>query len=227
MDGNGRWARARGKQRISGHETGAKTVRAIVTECAKLGLEALTLYSFSLENWKRPAEEVQFLMSLYVKYLILERKEMLDNNIRFHQCGRRQGLSDDILTALDTTIQATKHCTGLNLVLALNYGSRAEITDATRTIAQKVRDGKLDPDSIDEDTVSAHMYLPQIPDPDLLVRTAGEMRLSNYLLWQISYSELYVTDVHWPDFNVHNLHEAIRQYAQRNRRYGEVDETNS
>lgn len=223
MDGNGRWAMRQEKPRVFGHETGAKSVRAIVTECAHLGIEALTLYSFSLENWKRPIDEVNFLMDLYVRYLIIEREEMLANNIRFLQCGRREGLPAEVLAELDATIEVTSHCTGLKLVLALNYGSRAEITDAVRAIARKVREGKLDVDSIDEDTLSGHMYLPEIPDPDLLIRTAGEMRISNYLLWQISYAELHVTGKHWPDFEVEDLYKAIRDYASRDRRFGAID----
>lgn len=225
MDGNGRWALQRGQPRVFGHRTGARAVRAIVTECAHLGLEALTLYSFSMENWRRPAEEVSFLMSLYTEYLIAERRELLDNNVRFVQCGRREGLPEEVLRELDCTIEATRECSGLTLSLALNYGSRTEIVDAVRAIAAKVRAGTLDPQAIDEATISAHMYVPEIRDPDLLIRTAGEMRISNYLLWQISYAELWVTDVLWPDFTVAELHAAIRDYAGRSRRFGGLSGT--
>ncbi len=227
MDGNGRWARERDLPRLAGHRAGARGVREIVTECARLGLKALTLYSFSLENWKRPEDEVSGLMSLYLEYLAKERQELLDNNVRFMQLGRREGLPEGVLAAVDDTIAATAHCTGLTLALALNYGSRAEITDAVRAIARKVATGDVRPDQIDEDTIAEHLYTRDLPDPDLLVRTAGEMRVSNYLLWQISYAEIHVTPRHWPDFGIADLHAAIRDYAARNRRFGAVDATNS
>lgn len=227
MDGNGRWARERDLPRIAGHKAGARGVRDIVTECARLGLKALTLYSFSLENWKRPEDEISGLMALYLEYLAKERQELLDNNVRFMQLGRREGLPASVLAAVNDTIAATAHCTGLTLALALNYGSRAEITDAVRAIARRVQRGELKPDQIDEDTIAEHLYTAGLPDPDLLIRTAGEMRVSNYLLWQISYAEIHVTPRHWPDFGVSDLHEAIRDYASRNRRFGAVDETNS
>ncbi len=222
MDGNGRWAVERDRPRIFGHEQGAKSVRAIVTECAELGVEALTLYSFSLENWKRPADEINFLMSLYVKYLLLERTEMIENNIQFIQAGRRDGLPAAVLAELDATVEATKACTGMKLILALNYGSRAEITDAVRSLAADVQSGKLDPAEITEKMVSERLYVPDIPDPDLLIRTAGQMRISNFLLWQISYAELYVSNEYWPDFDVRELHTAIRDFAQRDRRFGSL-----
>jgi undecaprenyl diphosphate synthase len=230
MDGNGRWARERDLPRIAGHKAGARGVRDIVTECARLGLKALTLYSFSLENWKRPQDEISGLMALYLEYLGKERQELLDNNIRFMQLGRREGLPESVLAAVDDTLAATAHCTGLTLALALNYGSRAEITDAVQAIAKRVQRGELQPERIDERTIAAHLYTagpPALPDPDLLIRTAGEMRVSNYLLWQISYAEIHVTSKHWPDFGIADLHEAIRDYASRNRRFGAVDETNS
>lgn len=227
MDGNGRWAVDRNRPRIEGHEEGAKSVRAIVTECAHLGIEALTLYSFSLENWKRPAEEIHFLMDLYVKYLISEREEMIRNNIRFIQSGRREGLPKSVLSELDATVEITQECTGLRLVLALNYGSRAEITDAVRSIACSVREGTIQPAEITEEMIGSHLYVPEIPDPDLLIRTAGQMRISNFLLWQISYAELFVSNCFWPDFDVEELRRAIRSYAQRDRRFGAVDDTNS
>lgn len=222
MDGNGRWAQARGQRRIVGHQHGAKAVRAIVTECAQLGIEVLTLYSFSIENWKRPAEEIAFLMGLYVEYLRLERKTMMDNNVRFVQIGRREGLPAEVLEEIDRTTEETRGNTGLTLALAINYGSRAEITDAMRAIATKVQQGELDPAAIDEATISDHLYTAGMPDPDLLVRTAGEMRISNYLLWQISYAELYVSELCWPDFDVNELHQAIRSFAGRKRKFGAV-----
>jgi undecaprenyl diphosphate synthase len=227
MDGNGRWAIERKLPRIAGHKAGARGVRDIVTECARLGLKALTLYSFSLENWKRPQDEISGLMSLYLEYLGKERQELLDNNIRFMQLGRREGLPPSVLNAVDDTVAATAHCTGLTLALALNYGSRAEITDAVEAIARKVAAGRIAPDQIDEAMISDHLYTSGLPDPDLLIRTAGEMRVSNYLLWQISYAEIHVTAKYWPDFGVDDLYHAIRDYASRNRRFGAVDETNS
>jgi len=222
MDGNGRWAQARNKSRSYGHRHGARVVRPIVTQCARMGIEALTLYSFSLENWKRPREEIDALMSLYVEYLIAEEKEMLDNDIRFRQIGRRDGLPEEVKEALTRVEKATSDCGGMTLAVALNYGSRAEITDAVRAIAGKVAEGVLEPESIDEQTVAQHLYTAGLPDPDLLIRTAGEMRLSNYLLWQISYAELWVTDTLWPDFTIAHLHDAIRDFAGRQRRFGAV-----
>ncbi len=222
MDGNGRWATARGRSRSAGHRAGAEAVRPIVTHCAKLGLEALTLYSFSTENWSRSHDEVNFLMDLYVAYLLSERPLFLENNVRFIQIGRREGLPPEVLDELDATAAMTQHHTGLTLALAINYGSRAEITDAVRAIARKVRAGELDPGDITPDTVSGHLYTAGLPDPDLLIRTAGEMRLSNYLLWQLSYAELYVADVCWPDFDVRELDKAFDAYASRQRKFGGV-----
>jgi undecaprenyl diphosphate synthase len=227
MDGNGRWARERNQPRIAGHRAGAKAVRDIVLECDRLGVEYLTLYSFSMENWKRPAEEVGALMELYLEYLVKERKELIEQNIRFLQLGRREGLPQSVMEQVDKTVAISSHCTGLTLSLALNYSSRMEITDAVRAIVDDVEAGRLDPADIDEDTISHHLYTAGVPDPDLLVRTAGELRVSNYLLWQISYAEIYVTDVFWPDFRVKDLHAALREYAKRCRRYGGVDHTNA
>jgi undecaprenyl diphosphate synthase len=232
MDGNGRWAVRRNMERVKGHAEGAKTVRRIVTECARLrkilgGPDYLTLYSFSMENWKRPFEEVTFLMQMYVDYLKQERPTLMENNIRFRQIGRLDNLPDGVLDEMNHTIELTKNNTGLNLVLALNYGSRTEITDAVRTIAEKAKAGTLPPNEIDEAMISNHLYTAGMPDPDLLVRTAGEMRVSNYLLWQISYAELYVSNILWPDFDESELHNAIRAFASRNRRFGALDETNT
>jgi undecaprenyl diphosphate synthase len=232
MDGNGRWAVQRGLERVRGHQQGARTVRDIVTECARLrdahgGPDFLTLYSFSLENWKRPTGEVSFLMQMYIDYLRQERPTMMENNIRFRQIGRMENLPDPVLEEVSITLDQTKNNAGLTLVLALNYGSRAEITDAVRAIAEEVRDGRLRPEAIDEETISRHLYTAEMPDPDLLIRTAGEMRISNYLLWQISYAELFVSDVLWPDFGIDDLHAAIRSFASRNRRFGALDRTNT
>jgi undecaprenyl diphosphate synthase len=231
MDGNGRWARQRGLPRFAGHRAGAKSVRLIVEECARLhaggGLKQLTLYSFSTENWNRPADEVAMLMDLYVEYMQSQRKLLIDNNIQFVQIGRREGLPAPVLQELANTLEATKHNTGMTLCLAINYGSRMEITDAVRAIAEKVKSNQLAPTDITEQTISDHLYTKGMPDPDLLVRTAGEMRISNYLLWQISYAELYVTDVSWPEFSIEELYKALRNFAARNRRYGGVDHTNT
>jgi undecaprenyl diphosphate synthase len=232
MDGNGRWAIRRGLERIAGHRQGAGAVRAIVTECARLRKEFgrpdfLTLYSFSLENWKRPADEVSGLMQMYIDYLRQERPTMMQNNIRFKQIGRLTALPQPVLDEMQVTLEETAGNTGLTLVLALNYSSRAEITDAVRAIATKVRAGQLAPQQITEQTISDHLYTAGTPDPDLLVRTAGEMRVSNYLLWQISYAELVVSPVLWPDFAVTDLHDAIAEFAGRNRRFGALDTTNT
>lgn len=232
MDGNGRWAVKRNQVRMDGHQQGAKVVKNLVTECSDLyalhrAPEYLTLYSFSLENWKRPAEEVGFLMRMYIDYLREERKTMMEKNIRFHQIGRLENLPDAVLDEVRVTLDETKNNTGMNLVLALNYGGRAEIVDAVRAIAQKARDGKLDPRDVDEKMISSNLYTKNMPDPDLLIRTAGEMRLSNFLLWQISYSELYVTQTLWPDFNMPEFMQAMKTFATRNRRFGGLDKTNS
>ena len=228
MDGNGRWAVQRGMDRVRGHQQGATTVRAIVTECAHLrkhhgGPDFLTLYSFSLENWKRPIEEVSALMQMYIDYLRQELPTMLENNIRFRRIGRSDNLPPAALEETQRAIDATAANTGLTLVLAMNYGSRAEIVDAVRAVAADVRAGRLDPSAIDERTIAGRLYTAGMPDPDLLIRTAGEMRVSNYLLWQISYAELVVSPVLWPDFTVADLHDALRQFARRSRRFGALD----
>ena len=227
MDGNGRWAIERNLPRIAGHRAGAKTARDIISECGRLGIEFLTLFSFSLENWKRPADEVGALMSLCVEMLLKERAGMIENNLRFKHIGRREGLPAEVLQAIDRTIEATSKCTGLTLCIALNYSSRAEITDALRSIARDAKSGSLDPNAITEETIAQRLYTKDIPDPDLLIRTAGEQRVSNYLLWQISYAEIHVSPKFWPEFAAADLHEAILDYAQRNRRFGGLDRTNT
>ena len=225
MDGNGRWAMQRNLPRIRGHERGAKAVRAIVTHCARLGLEALTLYSFSDENWKRPNEEIDFLMALYGQYLIAERGEIMENNVRLTHIGRRTGLPEHVLREMDVSVEQSRANTGLRLCLALNYGGRSEIVEAVRTIADKVRSGRLATDDINEQLVSDSLYTAGIRDPDLLIRTANERRISNFLLWQISYAEIYVTPALWPDFDVDELNVAIKDFAKRKRRYGDVERT--
>jgi undecaprenyl diphosphate synthase len=197
----------------------------VVEECCRLGIGQLTLYSFSSENWKRPQPEVDFLMGLLKQYLVAERPEIIKNNIRFRVLGRRSALAPEVVREIDETERVSASSTGLTLALAVNYGSRAEIVDAVRTIASRVQAGKLAPESIDEATISGSLYTAGMPDPDLLIRTAGEMRVSNYLLWQISYAELWVTPVLWPDFTVDVFHTALRDYAGRERRFGGLKTT--
>jgi undecaprenyl diphosphate synthase len=226
MDGNGRWARARGLPRTLGHQEGANTVCKIVVEASRLGLKALTLYGFSAENWNRPADEVDVLMHLYAEHLVADRKTMMEHNVCLRHLGRREGLPDIVLRELDKTVEATANNTGVFLCLALNYGSRNEITDAVRQIAHRAVRGDLNPDDIDETLISGSLDSAGVPDPDLLIRTSGELRLSNFLLWQLSYAELYVTDVNWPDFDEDELHKAILAYSHRHRRFGGVDASN-
>lgn len=220
MDGNGRWAQERGLERIEGHARGADVVRTMVEECVRLGVGQLTLYSFSSENWKRPQPEVDFLMDLLRAYLVQERPEIMRQNIRFRVIGRRQGLAPEVQAEIDTSERLSSTNTGLTLALAVNYGSRGEIVDAIQAIAQRVREGSLTVGAINEQTVSDALYTAHMPDPDLLIRTAGEMRISNFLLWQISYAELFVTPVCWPDFSIEHLHDAIRNFNRRERRFG-------
>jgi undecaprenyl diphosphate synthase len=220
MDGNGRWAQERGLPRQEGHRRGVTSVRATIEECCRLGIGQLTLYCLSSENWKRPQAELDFLMALLHQYLIDERSEIMEQNIRFTIIGRRNGLPDDVQREMDETIRLSRDNTGLLLCLAINYGSRQEIVDAARILAERVKSGELDPAAIDEDLFAGALYTSGMSDPDLLIRTAGEMRVSNYLLWQISYSELWVTPLCWPDFDETTLHEALRDYAGRTRRFG-------
>ena len=222
MDGNGRWARARDLPRGAGHQKGAEIARRIVHEAVRLGLDSLTLYSFSVENWRRPREEVALLMNIYAEYLISQRDTLLTNNVRLRHLGRREGLPDRVLGELDASIAASQGNTGMFLCLALNYGSRAEITDALRQIAQEARDGKIDPKQIDEAMISRSLNTAGVGDPDLLIRTSGEHRLSNFLLWQISYTEFYITETYWPDFTEKEFHKAILSYVARHRRFGDV-----
>jgi undecaprenyl diphosphate synthase len=223
MDGNGRWAQAQGMPRVEGHRRGAETVERIVTESRKLGIEVLTLYSFSTENWKRPEEEINFLMELCVEHLQSQREKLLRNNIRFRHVGRTEGLPEAVLREMEKSSEATRDCDGMTLCLALNYGAREEILDATRRIAERARNGELDPAAIDQATFASELSTHGLPDPDLLLRTAGEMRISNFLLWQISYAELIVTKTLWPDFQTEDFHEILRRFADRERRFGGLD----
>ncbi len=224
MDGNGRWAQRRGLPRSVGHSEGAKIVREIVREGARLGLAALTLYSFSSENWNRPSDEVSTLMRLYAKYLALERPTVMENNVRLRHLGRRKGLPEAVLRELDESVAASSVNTGMWLNLALNYGSRAELADAVTDIACEVAAGRLDAGDVKEQTITDALQTAGQPDADLLIRTAGEMRISNFLLWQISYAELYVTDTFWPDFDVSQFRQALLVFAHRRRRFGGLDE---
>ena len=224
MDGNGRWARQRGLPRVEGHARGVTSVRATVEECCRLGIGQLTLYCLSSENWKRPQAELDFLMALLEQYLVQERAEILEQNIRFCTIGRRSELPPPVLKEIDENARLSRDNTGMRLCLAINYGARTEILDAVRSLAQQVRDGSLSPEQIDEDAISGALYTAGMPDPDLLVRTAGEMRVSNFLLWQISYAELWVTEKCWPDFDAELLRQALRDYAGRTRRFGGLED---
>jgi undecaprenyl diphosphate synthase len=220
MDGNGRWAQRQGLPRIEGHRRGVTSVRNTVEECARLGIEQLTLYCLSSENWKRPPLELEFLMHLLEQYMIEERSVIMRQNIVVKIIGRREGIPERVQQEMDKTIALSARNTGTRLCLAINYGGRGEMVDAVRRIATDVQSGQLTPSAIDEATVASYLYTSGMPDPDLLIRTAGEMRISNFLLWQISYAELWVTDYCWPEFGIEQLHEAIRSYASRDRRFG-------
>jgi undecaprenyl diphosphate synthase len=220
MDGNGRWAEAHGMQRVRGHEAGIDSVRAIAEECAKLGVGQLTLYAFSEENWKRPQLEIDFLMRMLKRFLVRERDTLMRNNLRFGAIGRLDRLPRDVRKQLDKTTSLTAGNTGTLVCLALSYGGRAEIVDAARALAQRAARGEIAPEEIDEAALARELYQPDMPDPDLVIRTAGEMRISNFLLWQISYAELYVTDTLWPEFRPEHLHAAIEDFNRRERRFG-------
>lgn len=223
MDGNGRWAQEKGKPRGAGHRRGGKVVERTALDCVDLGIESLTLYSFSIENWKRPKSEVDQLMKLYRRYLIGIRPMMMKNNVKLVHLGVLDNLPDKLIDELNKSIEMTVDNDGMILGFALNYGGRQEILDATKKIAQEYKDGRITLEDINEQFMKDHLYTPQVGDPDLLIRTASEMRVSNFLLWQISYSEFFVTDTYWPDFNKANLEEAILTYAARNRRFGNID----
>ena len=220
MDGNGRWAQQHGVPRAKGHEQGGQTVQRVIDLCRERGVKWLTLYAFSTENWGRSKLEVTALMRMLVKYLYERLPEMMEKNVRLHAIGELYMLPKKAQEALKDVVEKTKGNTGLNTVLALSYGSRQEITAAARALAQEVKDGKLEPSDITPELLSSRLYTAGMPDPDLLIRTSGEMRISNYLLWQISYAEIHVTDTLWPDFGRADFDAALTDYAARNRRYG-------
>jgi undecaprenyl diphosphate synthase len=222
MDGNGRWAQKKGLPRVEGHRQGAKTVEKIAQCCVDFGIESLTIYSFSIENWKRPETEVNALMHLYAEYLAGIRPTLMKNNVKLIHLGRLDGLPVSVQKELAKTMQQTSANTGMNLALALNYGGRAEIVDATKKIAEEYKSGKIGPQDINEECISRNLYTAGLAEPDLLIRTANEMRISNFLLWQISYSEFYVTKTLWPDFKKTSLEKAIIAYASRTRRFGNL-----
>jgi len=225
MDGNGRWAEKHAFPRVRGHRKGAESVRTIVTLCRKLGIGYLTLYAFSEENWKRPPHEVNALMKLLGSFLKRELKEMKENGIRLNVIGRPEKLPATTRKVLQDTIRETSHGSKMVLTLALSYGGRQEILDAVRTLARKVKNGGMDPADISEDQFSGSLYTSGMPDPDLLIRTSGEYRISNFLLWQISYSEIYITPTLWPDFGEAELLKALSEYQKRDRRFGTVAPT--
>ena len=222
MDGNGRWAKQRKLPRAEGHRRGAESARAVIRAASDLGVKYLTLYTFSMENWNRPKAEVEAIMRYLVMYLKKETPDLNKHNVRLEVIGQTHRLPDRVQTQLEKTRIALAKNTGLTLVLALSYGSRAEIVDAARSIAQKAVKGTVVPDEIDEELLSTHLYTGHMPDPDLLVRTSGEMRLSNFLLWQMSYAEMVVTPVLWPDFRKSEFIAAIEEFARRHRRFGKL-----
>jgi undecaprenyl diphosphate synthase len=222
MDGNGRWAKQHGKERSYGHQVGTDTVYKIAEEASRLGVRYLTLYTFSTENWNRPEEEITALMDLL--FISLENEEFFKNNVRFRVIGDIDKLPQRIRDRIEDSIKRTEHKTGMCLVLALSYSSRWEITEAAKKIADEVKAGTLNPGDIDEQCLASHLATNFMPYPDLLIRTGGEVRMSNYLLWQCAYSELYFCDTYWPDFNVEELHKAIEDFQQRERRFGKTSE---
>ena len=222
MDGNGRWARGKGLERLNGHERGAEAVRDCIKGCRELGVEYLTLYAFSTENWQRPKAEVMGLMALLERFVSKELPELHAQGVRVEVIGRLNDLPESTRKAVRHAIDTTAHNDKLTLVLALSYSSRVEIEDAIQEIAREVRAGKLDPAAIDAATVHAHLYTRAYPDPDLLIRTSGEMRLSNFLLWQLSYTEFYITPTLWPDFRKEELFQAVSEYSKRQRRFGGI-----
>ena len=225
MDGNGRWAKRRGLPRVSGHRQGIKSVREIVETSARLGLQVLTLYAFSVENWKRPQSEINTLMGLLREYLHKEIETLMKNNIRFQVIGRWQEMPQAVSKDLEWGMERTSRNTGLLFNIALNYGGRTELVDAFRKIYRQLDRNGYDPDLLTEEIVSENLYTAGMPDPDLLIRTSGELRVSNFLLWQIAYAEIWVTDVLWPDFRRQHLYEAIIDYQKRERRYGGITKT--
>ncbi len=220
MDGNGRWAQQRGLPRVEGHRRGVNSVRATIEECCRLGIGQLTLYCLSTENWKRPQGELDVLMTLLQRYLIQERKQILKENIRFTVIGRREGLPNFVLKEMDENIRVSRENTGMTLCLAINYSGRTELVDALRSLVERAKAGELEAKDIDEAKIDDALYTAGMPEPDLLIRTAGEMRVSNFLLWQISYAELWVTPKFWPDFDNATLRNALLDFGKRERRFG-------
>tara|TARA_R110002049_G_scaffold25788_2_gene90134 strand:+ start:7608 stop:8354 length:747 start_codon:yes stop_codon:yes gene_type:complete len=224
MDGNGRWAKNKGKARVFGHKNGVESVRAITEGAAEIGIKYLTLYAFSTENWNRPKAEITALMTLLVLTISKETKTLNKNNVRLHAIGNLDNLPNNCSKELENAINSTANNTGLNLILALSYSAKWEITEATKKIAEKVKNKELKVEDITEDTINSHLCTSNFPDPELLIRTSGECRISNFLLWQIAYSELYFTPTLWPDFRKKDLEEAILSYQQRERRFGKISE---
>ena len=223
MDGNGRWARTRGFKRIEGHRAAERSIHEAVEYCGEIGVDYLTLYAFSTENWKRPRAEVAFIMSLLKSFIRRNIDELDGKDVRIMATGRLEDLPEGPLEKLRAAISRTSSNRGLKLVLALSYGGRAEIVDSVRAIAAMVQRGDLQPENVSEETVASNLYLPNVPDPDLVIRTSGEQRLSNFLLWESAYSEFYFTEVLWPDFRKEHLKEALREYRSRRRRFGDVE----
>ena len=224
MDGNGRWAKAKGKNRLFGHRNGVKAVQKTVEESTRLGVKHLTLYAFSTENWKRPQKEINTLMNLLVKSLKKELEQMLQNDIRLNAIGNLSKLPLSVQEELNQTIEKTKKNSRMTLTLALNYGGKEELTHAFREIAFKVKNNIISPENVDETIINKHLYTQNLPDVDLLIRTSGEQRISNFLLWKIAYAELYFSEVLWPDFDESQLHLAIHNYQKRERRFGKTSE---
>ncbi len=220
MDGNGRWAKQRMRPRLFGHRAGAESLRAVLRACRDQGVEYLTVYAFSTENWVRPEDEVGGLMSLLKTFLKKDEHELHENEVRLRVTGRIQDMPEAVRSELDRVMEATKAYAKGHLILALSYGGRTEIVDAVRALAEKVKAGKMEPAQIDEALIARHLYLPDVPDPDLMIRTSGEVRLSNFLLWQLSYTEFYFTDTLWPDFREADFAKALAEYARRQRRFG-------
>lgn len=222
MDGNGRWAKKRGLPRSAGHKAGAEGLKKIVTEANKLGVEYITVYAFSTENWKRPKAEVDFLMDLLMDYLVNAEKTLAGENVRIRAIGSRKELSEEMCRQIEKTENLTKDRDGIVMNIALNYGGREELVNATKELCHLAKNGELDPDSVDETQIQSHLYTANQPDVDLLIRTSGELRLSNFMLWQVSYAEMVFVKKTWPDFKPRDLHDCIRMYQGRGRRFGAV-----
>ena len=222
MDGNGRWAKRRGLPRIIGHRQGVDALKNLLRCCNDWGIEALTAYAFSTENWGRPEEEVDFLMTLFERVLMRELQEMMEENVRIQFVGNLAALPRSLQTQIERSMNLTQENTGIQFTVATNYGGRQEILQAVRAIATQVQQGQLQPEEIDEELFSQHLYTANVCDPDLLIRTSGEMRLSNFLLWQMAYAEIYITDALWPDFDRGEFHRALSDYQQRQRRFGKI-----